>query len=249
MGKKAGKVPSTRGGFLRKLVRLDIKDGWIIKGMRLEGYRKICRLEDALDRIHLMSDIEVILFGVVDALFGTKDAISRVPEFVSRLRLPLCVGGGVSSTEDVDRVFGEGADRILLNSALIKFPNVIEYAMTHYGAQAVVGHMQVYKYQSDYRLMRWAGREELGISVESYLMLVKDVGIKEVHISSVNDDGMLCGWSLQPLLERVLNTGLEVTVSGGFSSYEEQFSGNRPHGIALAAAFYRDNGFEGRNFV
>ena len=234
---------------MRKLVRLDVKDGWIIKGMRLEGYRKICRLEEALDRIYSMSDIEVILFGVVDALFGTKDAISRVPEFVSRIHLPLCVGGGVSAIEDVDRIFDGGADRILLNSSLIKFPNVIEYAVSHYGAQAVVGHMQVCKHQSDYRLMRWAGREELGISIGSYLTLVNDVGIKEVHVSSVSDDGMLCGWSLQPVLEKVIDTGLEVTVSGGFSSYEERFSGNRPHGIALATAFYRDNGFEGRNFV
>lgn len=234
---------------MRKLVRLDIKDGWIIKGMRLEGYRKICRLEEALDHIYSMSDIEVILFGVVDALFGTKDAISRIPEFVSRVHLPLCVGGGVSATEDVDRIFDGGADRILLNSSVVNYPNVIEHLISHYGAQAAVAHMQVWKRGERYRLMRWAGKEPLGVSIESYLALVKDLGIKEVHISSVNDDGMLGGWSLQTLLDEVLEAGLEVTVSGGFSSFEEQFIGQSPHGIALATAFYRDNRFEGVNLV
>lgn len=219
-------------------MRLDTKNGFLVKGRCFEGYQKRGTVEAFLEVLNQTSPKEIILLGIIESLFGTNGTLGLVPTVVSKLNWPLCVGGGIRTNDDVDFAFRSGADRILVNSTLFDDQSVVKYALGKYGTQAVVAHIQISKQSDKFLLARWAGKKIEVATLDHHLGVIGDLGISEVHISSVLDDGCGKGWNCLPILRKVKQFGFEATISGGLRSYDWVDQDICPDGIALASALY-----------
>ena len=123
---------------VRIIARLDIKAPNLIKGINLEGVRVVGDPQKFATDYYLNGIDEIIYMDAVATLYGRNNLSEVVMRTSENIFVPLTVGGGIRSLEDVDQLMASGADKVALNSAAIKNPDLISKIAKKYGSQAVV---------------------------------------------------------------------------------------------------------------
>ena len=123
---------------VRLIARLDIKSPNLIKGINLEGVRVVGDPQSFATSYYQNGVDEIIYMDAVASLYGRNNLSEVVSRTSENIFVPLTVGGGIRSLEDVDKLMASGADKVSLNSAAIKNPKLISQISTKYGSQAVV---------------------------------------------------------------------------------------------------------------
>ena len=112
----------------RIIPRLDIKNGLLVKGVNLEGLRVLGNPFDFAQKYYLEGADEICYVDVVSSLYGTKNLSKFIKKTAETNFIPLTVGGGIKSLSDIDEMLLNGADKIFLNSALIKNIKLLKLA-------------------------------------------------------------------------------------------------------------------------
>ena len=229
---------------MRIISKIETKTGYAVKGRKLEGIRNIGDPASLAKKYYLQGADEVFFIDSVASLYGRAtlhDVVSKVSETIF---IPMCVGGGIKSLGDCKKMFESGADKVSLNSVLFKEIGILDKISKVYGSQAVVVEIQAKKNVSDsgYTCLSEYGREYTGVSLEDWLKRLKNHNIGEIHLVSVDQDGMKSGVdaALIDFSRKYINVPL--VYSGGFNENIDNIKWleTRLEGLAIASSFHED---------
>ena len=201
---------------------LDVRDGRVVKGKK---FKDIVDVEDpeVLGEYYSRAGADELVFYDITA---TNDARRISLEFIekvaARINIPFCVGGGVKSVEDFTDILRRGADKVSVNSAAVKNPELITEASLKFGAQCVVLSMDVKKVdEGKWGVFINGGRIDTGLDALEWAREGVRLGAGELVINSIDADGMKEGYDLELLKTITSNVGVPVIASGGAGRMED----------------------------
>lgn len=227
---------------------LDVKNGRVVKGVQFVGLR------DAGDPVECAARYDAegadeITFLDITATSDGRDMILHIVEAVAaKVFIPLTVGGGVRSVDDVRRLLNAGADKVSFNSAAVANPVVIEEASQRYGAQCIVVAIDakrraggdVHLQDSGWDVYTHGGRRNTGLDAVAWARRMQEAGAGEILLTSMDRDGTKVGFDLE--LTRAVTDAVSVPViaSGGVGTLEHLVDGIRIGGAdaVLAASIF-----------
>ena len=206
--------------FAKRIIPcLDVKDGRVVKGVNFVG------LVDAGDPVEIAKryneeGADELCFLDITASHLGRDTIVDVVERVAReLFIPLTVGGGIRTIDDISRLLNVGCDKISLNSAAIKNPNLIDEAANKFGSQCVVVAIDAKITDEGYSVFIHGGRLDTGKDALAWAKEAQERGAGEILLTSMDCDGVKNGFELN--LTRIFSAlDIPVIASGGAGKME-----------------------------
>lgn len=206
----------------RLIARLDVKAPHLIKGINLEGLRKIGDPAEFALRYYEQGIDEIIYMDIVASLYERNSLGELVSRTTQDVFIPITVGGGIRSVEDVEAMMRFGADKVAVNTAAIRRPEMIREIAQIFGSQCMVISIEAKQTAND----RWEaytdnGREKTGLDVLEWAKQAVEMGAGEVLLTSVDREGTRKGFDLE--LTRAVSDAVSVPViaSGGMGSVSD----------------------------
>ncbi|MBI4679378.1 MAG: imidazole glycerol phosphate synthase subunit HisF [Elusimicrobia bacterium] len=214
------KTPS-QGHTVRVIPRLDIKGPNVVKGVHLEGLRVMGDPAELALRYYEEGADEILYVDSVASLYGRNNLLPIVEHTAKEVFVPLTVGGGVRTMEDIYKLLRAGADKVAINTAAVRNPPFIRQAVKTFGSQCIVVSIEA-KWRSEGRweALTDTGREKTGMDACEWAMQAARLGAGEVLITSIDREGTGTGYDLE--LTRRLAEALPIPViaSGGAGSVD-----------------------------
>jgi cyclase len=223
----------------RFVARLDVKGPNVIKGIQFEGLRVMGDPAQLAERYYQDGAQELLFIDTVASLYGRNNLTSLVEQTVQNVFIPLTVGGGIQSVEHARGLLSAGADKVALNTAAVKRPELLRELAEEFGSQCVVLSIQAKKAAKGWEALTEAGREHSGRDVLEWLQEATECGAGEVLITSVDKDGTGTGFDVDLLQMVSAVSRIPVVASGGYGTLDHirdllEFA--RPEGVAIARA-------------
>ena len=174
----------------RIIARLDIKGSRLIKGVRFEGLRVVGDPSEAALHYYQQGVDELLYVDAVASLYGRNSLNTLLASASKNIFIPITAGGGIRSVDDASSVLRSGADKVAVNTAAVLDPSLITRLANAFGSQCVVASIQARRSSSlGWEVMVEAGRERTGIDVLSWISQVQELGVGEILLTSVDQDG------------------------------------------------------------
>ena len=196
---------------------LDIKDGKVVKGIHFNGLKEVGDPVE-LARHYDEQGADEIVFLDITATYENRDTMyALVEEAAGSLSIPLAIGGGVRHLDDFRKVLLCGADKISINSAAIREPELINQAAREFGSQCVVVAIDAKKNKQTNRFEVYikGGRENTGIDLVAWAKECQQRGAGEILLTSMDKDGTQSGYDIEMLQAVCAATNIPVIASGG----------------------------------
>ena len=203
--------------LLRLIPRLDIKGPNLIKGIHFEGLRVIGDPNEYAKR-YRQAD-ELLYIDTVASLYGRNNLTDILRRTTSEVFIPVTVGGGIRSLEDVQRVFGSGADKVAINTGALKNPEIITRIAERYGSQAIVVSIEAKRVKGGWECYTDNGRERTGRPVIDWAMEAVSRGCGELLLTSIDQEGTMKGFDCE-LISRIAGVDVPVIACGGMGSIQ-----------------------------
>lgn len=228
---------STVNSFAKRIIPcLDVKDGRVVKGVNFVGLR------DAGDPVEVAKrynneGADEITFLDITASHENRDTIVHIVEKVAReVFIPLTVGGGIRTLDDIYNLLHVGCDKISINSHAIKNPNFINEASKRFGSQCVVVAIDAKKVGKNWHVYVNGGRIDTGIDTLEWAKEVQDRGAGEILLTSMDCDGVKNGYDIELTSKMSKMLDIPVIASGGAGSMEHIKDAFLNHADAALAA-------------
>ena len=175
---------------IRVIPRLDIKGPNLVKGIHLEGLRVLGKPEQFARYYYETGADELIYMDIVASLYNRNSLHDIISKTAREIFIPLTVGGGLRTVEDIRNVLKAGADKVSLNTAAIKNPQIIAEASRKFGSSTILISIEAIK-QPDGRYLAYTdnGREYTGMEVLDWAKRVETLGAGEIMLTSVDREG------------------------------------------------------------
>ena len=207
---------------IRIIPRLDVKGPNLVKGIHLEGLRVLGKPEIFADYYYNQGADELLFMDIVASLYernSLHDIISRVAK---NIFIPLTVGGGLRTIDDIHSVLRAGADKVSLNTAAIQNINFVKEAVNVFGSSTIVIAIEAIKHDNGtYYAFTDNGREETGKEVVEWAKHVESIGIGEILITSVDNDGTGDGFDYDLIESISKEVKIPVIAHGGAQKKED----------------------------
>lgn len=202
---------------------LDVKNGETVKGINFEN------LQYAGDPIELAKKYsdegadELVFLDITATNEGRKTTAKMVEKVAKQIFIPFTVGGGIASIEDMKRLLSAGADKIAINSAAVKNPDLIKEASDYFGSQCVVVAIDAKKIEGEFYVFINAGKKNTGIKLFDWAKKVEELGAGEILLTSMDADGTQSGFDLEMTKLVAQNVKIPVIASGGAGADSKHF--------------------------
>ncbi|MES2828408.1 MAG: imidazole glycerol phosphate synthase cyclase subunit [Bacteroidota bacterium] len=183
---------------IRIIPRLDIKGPNLVKGIHLEGLRVLGKPSDFAKFYYEQGADELMFMDVVASLYERNSLHDIISETAKKIFIPITVGGGLRTISDIKEVLRAGADKVCLNTAVIKNPSLIKEASRMFGSSTIVIAIEAIK-ESGGKYLAYTdnGREYTGVDVFEWAQKVDELGAGEIVITSVDKEGTGQGFDLE----------------------------------------------------
>jgi cyclase len=229
-------------GSIRIIPRLDIKGPNLVKGIHLEGLRVMGKPSDFARHYYENGADELLYVDVVASLYERNSLHDLIKETSRDIFIPLTVGGGLRTVDDIRSVLRAGADKVSLNTAAIKNPGIIREASMRFGSSTIVVTIEAIK-QADgtYLCFIDNGREYTGVEAGEWAQRVEEMGAGELILTSVDKEGTGKGFDLE-FIQKISNlVGIPVIAHGGAGSKEDIYkvvTGSDCEAVSAASLFH-----------
>ncbi|KMJ53609.1 imidazole glycerol phosphate synthase [Vogesella sp. EB] len=202
---------------VRLIARLDVKGENLIKGVHLEGLRVIGDPQEYARRYYEQGADELIYMDIVASLYGRSNLVEIVQRTAHDVFVPLTVGGGIRSIEDVSNLLRAGADKIAINTAAVHRPELIREVAQKFGSQCMVLSIEAKRHgDNHWEIYTDCGREKSGLDVIEWAKRGIELGAGEILLTSIDQEGTRKGFDLE-LLKAVSEVSpVPVIMSGGY---------------------------------
>jgi len=214
---------------------LDVKDGQTVKGVNFLNLRYAGDPVSLAARYSEEGADEIVFLDITATNEGRDTIRNVVGNVAKQVFIPLTVGGGIRTIEDIRNILLAGADKASLNTAAVKNPEIIEKASKAFGSQCIVIAIDAKREEDDWYVYINAGQKKTDIKVMDWVKTVEELGAGEILLTSMDADGTQKGFDLELTRRVSLNTNLPVIASGGAGPVMEHFSEVFNYGAADAA--------------
>ena len=200
---------------------LDVKDGKVVKGINFVGIKDVGDPVECAKMYNEQGADEIVFLDITATYEARKTIVDIVRDTAKEVFVPLTVGGGISTIEDFSTLLRAGADKVSVNSAAIKNPNLIKEAADKFGSQCVVVAIDAKKMENGkYNVFIAGGRIDTGIDAIEWAKKACELGAGEILLTSMDADGTKQGFDL-PMLNAVCEVvNVPVIASGGCGKLE-----------------------------
>lgn len=208
---------------VRVIPCLDVADGRVVKGVNFTNLRDAGDPVELAQNYYLQGADEITFLDVNATVDNRSTMYELVTKTAESVFIPLTVGGGVRSTQDVDRLLGAGADKVSVASAVIARPELIGEIADRFGSQVLVISLDLKRAKTDsgFTVTSHGGRVDTGIDAIDWIIKAQDLGCGELLVNSIDADGTMSGFDIE-LLELVNSvSNVPVIASGGAGSAKD----------------------------
>jgi len=206
---------------IRIIPRLDVKNHNLVKGINLEGLRVLGLPEKFSQYYYKNGADELIYIDMVASLYGRNHLEKIVKRTAQNVFIPIVVGGGIRTVEDIYKLLRAGADKVAINTQAIKNPKLIEKAAKTFGSQCIVISIQAMKIsEGKYEAYTDTGREPTGKDVIEWAKQVVDLGAGELLITSIDQEGTCDGYDIDLFSKISDSVNIPVIACGGAGKKE-----------------------------
>lgn len=202
---------------------LDVKDGQTVKGINFENLRYA---GDPVSLAKKYSDEgadELVFLDITATNEGRKTTVKMVEKVAQQVFIPFTVGGGIKTIEDMRVLLSAGADKIAINSAAVKDPDLISNSSKYFGSQCIVVAVDAKKADGDFYVHINAGKTNTGIKLYDWLIEAEKRGAGEILLTSMDADGTQNGFDIEMTKLASLNLNIPVIASGGAGANKKHF--------------------------
>lgn len=221
---------------VRVIARLDVKGPNLIKGVHLEGLRVIGDPGEYAKRYYEQGADEIIYMDIVASLYGRSNLVEIVRKTTEDVFIPVTVGGGIRTVEDVRALLDSGADKVAINTSAVNSPDLITEVSERFGSQCMVLSIEAKK-QPDgrWRVYTDNGRERTALDAVEWARRGVELGAGEILLTSIDREGTRRGFDLELTKMVTEAVSIPVIASGGMGRVEDFVSVVRHAGADAVA--------------
>ena len=217
---------------------LDVDAGRVVKGIEFEGLRDMGDPADLAARYNREGADELVMLDISATFEGRATFLETIRRVAEQLNIPLTAGGGIRSMEDGRAVLRAGADKVTVNTAAVKRPELLTELAQQFGAQAVVLSIDVKRKGDSWEAYTRGGRDATGLDAAEWAAKAVSLGAGEILLTSIDRDGTCSGFDCE-LTARIASTvPVPVIASGGANTFEDFravfMGGNADAGLAAS---------------
>ncbi len=221
---------------------LDVSDGKTVKGINFSN------LKFAGDPVKLASKYsadgadELVFLDITATSENRNTTVEMVEKVAKSVFIPFTVGGGIKNISEINTLLQAGADKISINSAGVKNPQLIEQAANYFGSQCIVAAIDSKFIENDYYVFINGGKVNSGIKLSNWIKKVEKLGAGEILLTSMDADGTQNGFDIKMLKSINQNLNIPIIASGGAGANPQHFKDVFQYAdAALAASIFHYN--------
>lgn len=230
-------------GLAKRIIPcLDVKDGATVKGVNFVNLRNAGDPVELARQYSNQGADELVFLDITASADGRKTFTDMVGKVAQVINIPFTVGGGINAFEDVERLLFAGADKVSINSAAIRTPNLIDQISTSFGSQVCVCAIDA-RMEADGQWYCYVkgGRERTDLKLLDWAIEVADRGAGEILFTSMNHDGMKQGFANDALAMLAEKVKIPVIASGGagcMDHFYDAFAKGKADAALAASVFH-----------
>ena len=204
---------------------LDVKNGRVVKGINFVDLKDA---GDPVEQAKIYSDggADEICFLDITASNENRDTIYDVVEKTSKkCFVPLTVGGGVRSVEDINKLLNCGADKVSINTTAVNNPEVVKDSSKKFGSQCIVVAIDAKKRGDNWEIFTHGGRNSTGLNAVEFAKKMEETGAGELLVTSMDRDGTQVGYDIELMFKISSTVNIPVIASGGVGNLDHLVDG------------------------
>ncbi len=210
---------------IRIIPCLDVKNGRVVKGINFIDLKDA---GDPVEQAKLYSENgadEICFLDISASLENRQTMVDVVRKTANEVFIPLTVGGGISSIDNIQSLLKAGADKVSINSAAINNPDIIKQCSDYFGNQCIVVAVDVKKINNDWYVYSHGGTKKTNLHAIKWIKKVQELGAGEILLTSMDKDGTKSGFDID-LLKKVSSfIDIPVIASGGVGKLDHFYEG------------------------
>ena len=227
---------------IRIIPRLDIKGSNVVKGIHCEGLRIVGNPKDLAYKYYKEGADELLCMDIVASLYQRNLDFNFLKSLSSGIFIPITVGGGIRSINDINSALRAGADKVAINTYAIKNPQFLNEAVKKFGSQCIVLSIEAKKRpDGGWEAYTDGGREKTGIDAVQWAKKAIKLGVGEIILTSIDHDGIRKGYDVELISAVSSFSPVPLIVHGGADkpdSFLEVLKRCRPEGLSAASIFH-----------
>jgi len=225
----------------RVLPTLLFKDVGLVKGVGFDSWRRVGSAVQAVKVYNMREVDELAFFDITATPERRQPDFDQIKDLATECFMPMTVGGGVRSVEDIGRLLSVGADKVAINTAAVESPEVIRQGAERFGVQCIVVGIDARSVGDGWEVMTRCGKQPTGLDPVEHARHVETLGAGEIILTSVDRDGTMEGYDVE-LTRRVAEAvRIPVIASGGAGTYAhmaEVLRQSRAAAVAAASIYH-----------
>ncbi len=220
---------------------LDVKAGKVVKGVMFRTLKEVGHPPDLAKAYEEQGADEVAFLDISATQEGRQTMLRMVEETAEKLFIPLTVGGGIRNRNDVREALNAGADKVSINSAAVRSPELISVCAEDFGRQCVVVAIDAKRHGSSWRVYTHGGTRATDLDAVEWAKTVEELGAGEILLTSMDADGTKNGYDIDLTATVADEVSIPVIASGGCGSIEhiyEVFSQTKASAALAASIFH-----------
>lgn len=219
---------------------LDVKDGKVVKGVNFVNLKDMGSPPDLAEEYSKQGADEVTFLDIAATLESRKTMLNLVSETAKRVFVPLTVGGGIRTPNDIRDALAAGADKASINSAAVNNPSMITESAERFGKQCVVVAIDAKRVGDHWEVYTHGGTKSAGLDAMEWAQKVEDLGAGEILVTSMDCDGVKNGYDIPLTAAMADAVSIPVIASGGCGNMEHiyQVFSQTGASAALAASIF-----------
>jgi cyclase len=225
----------------RVVATLVVRDNIVVQSINFGKYLPVGKPEIAVDFLNQWGIDEIIFLDINASKLGTGPNFELIKNIAKKCFVPLTIGGGVNNINQINKLLKFGADKVSLNSILLKDINFVKKASMIFGNQCIVASVDVIKVGEQYEVYDYLNSTSSKINVLDFVLQLEQAGIGEICINSVDRDGSYKGYDLDLVNSVVEISNVPIIISGGAKTpydFIDVFNSTDVNGASAANFFH-----------
>ena len=201
---------------MRTIARVDIKNHSVIKGINLEGLRKVGNPENIIRDYYINGIDEIIIIDSVASLYGRNNLFDLIKNITKDIFVPIVLGGGIRSLNDIENALNSGADKVAINSKALENPIFLSEAVSNFGESTIIVNIEAKKIaENRWEPYKFCGREKTNLNLINWINIIQDNGCGEILLTSIDKEGTETGFDIDLISNVYEIIKKPLIISGG----------------------------------